>query len=94
MPHELLDALGVHAVLDPQRSAGVTQGVQAVLSRVLFVSDSSGLLKRSEAVFDYVGVGLDLAATIRKNESEIALRADQLPLAKAVEDDRGRGIER
>ena len=91
MAHELLNALRVHAVLNPQGSAGVAEGVHPVLRTARAADHASGHLNRSKAVFDYVGVRFDLAAAIWENETEITLGANKRPLAESIENHRGQG---
>ena len=86
MPHEGLYLLRVVALLDPQRGARVAQGVQAIFGNGdqdrrtsvvlgLFLSRHAGRdLDRSEATIDQVGIGLDFANPVWKNEIKIALR--------------------
>ena len=83
MPHQGLYLLGVMALFDPQGGAGVSEGVQPILS----YRNRRGLagiikgrflryyahrnLDRGKSAVDEVGVGLDLADPVRENKTKI-----------------------
>src|ERR1700736_581084 len=69
----------------------MAESVHPVLRTALAANHTSGHLDRSKAVFDYIGVRLDLADAVWKDETEIALRAKKRPLAQGVENHRGKG---
>jgi len=88
MPHECLYLFGVVALLDPQGSAGVAQGVQAVFSdpclhrragriQGLFLSRHACLnLDRPETTVDQVGIGFDFPDAVRENQPKVTLGAE------------------
>jgi hypothetical protein len=96
MTHEGLYLLGVVPLFDPQRSAGVAQGVQTlfgdghqhrqagIIHGLSLDGYGGSNLDRSETAVDQIGVALDLADAVRENQPKVTLGAEQFPLSQRV----------
>src|SRR6185369_12588624 len=78
----------VHALLNPQRGAGVAQRVESILCRARLINDPGSDLQWLKASLHYVAVRLDAASAGRENKVQFALGTNQLPFPKAVENNR------
>src|SRR5262249_35166272 len=79
----------VDTPIDAPAGVEVTQRVEpAVLRLAVLGEDAGGHLHRTERAVDDIGMALDAALSVRKNQVDIAFRAGELPLAQGADDGR------